>query len=186
MTNLRNAMVDDAATMAAIHIDAWQMACRGLVPDSFLAALDHEGAAERFRAFLDSGSAETYIVERNGHAIGHLTVGACRDDDLDSRSVAEIWGIHLAPMFWRRGIGTEVCRRAEEMLKARGAGRIVLWAFEGSDRARRFYGAMGYSPNGATKTIEVGAPLRAVRYSKELNSPAASPENAVGPEVEQL
>ena len=57
------------------------------------------------------------------------------------------------------------------MLSARGFGRIVLWVFEGNDSARRFYEAMGYTPDGATKIIEVGAPLPAIRYSRRL--PAA-------------
>ena len=182
--NLRNATPDDAATMAVVHIDAWRTAYEDLVPDSFLSALDHGRRTERFRTFLDSGSGETYIVERNGRAIGHLTVGPCRDDDLDERSVGEIWGIYLLPAHWRQGIGTQVCRRAEEMLSARGFSRIVLWMFEGNDRAKQFYEAMGYTPDGGTKVIEVGAPLPAVRYSKEVNSAAGPPEHVVDPEAE--
>jgi len=177
MMNLRSATPDDAATMAAVHIDAWRTAYRGLVPDSFLSALDHGHRTERFRTFLDSGSGETYIVERNGRAIGHLTVGPCRDDDLDERSVGEIWGIYLLPAHWRQGIGTQVCRRAEEMLNARGFGRIVLWVFEGNERARRFYEAMGYLPNGASKIIEAGTPLMTVRYFKTLPIVGAPPRS---------
>ena len=166
--NLRSAASDDAATMAAAHIDAWRTAYRDLVPDSFLSALDHGRRTEGFRDFLDSGSGETYIVERDGQALGHLTIGPCRDDDLDEWSVGEIWGIYVAPAHWRQGIGTQVCRRAEEMLRLRGFGRIVLWVFEGNDRAKRFYEAMGYTADGAVKCIEVGAPLPAVRHSRKL------------------
>ncbi len=180
MTNLRSATPDDAATMAAIHIAAWRTAYRGLVPDSFLSALDHGRRTERFRDFLDSGSGETYIVERDGQALGHLTIGPCRDDNLDERSVGEIWGIYIAPAHWRQGIGTQICRRAEEMLSARGFGRIVLWVFKGNDRAKRFYEAMGYTPDGATKIIEVGVPLPAIRYSRKL--PAA---DALSEEIEE-
>lgn len=182
--NLRSATPDDAATMAATHIDAWRAAYRGLVPDSFLSALDHGRRTEGFRDFLHSGSAETYIVERDGRAIGHLTVGPCRDEDLDERSVGEIWGIYLKPARWRQGIGTQVCRRAEEMLRAHGFGRIVLWVFEGNNRARRFYEAMGYTADGGTKVIEVGAPLPAARYSRQLNPAAVPSEDVVDPKAE--
>jgi RimJ/RimL family protein N-acetyltransferase len=174
--NLRNATPNDAAAMAAVHIDAWRTAYRGLVPDSFLAALDHGRRTERLREFLESGSGETYIVERDGRAIGHLTVGPCRDDDLDERTVGEIWGIYLAPGHWRQGIGTRVCQRAESMLRARGVRRSVLWVFEGNERARRFYEAMGYTPDEATKIIEVGAPLTAIRYRKDLPAGVAPTE----------
>ena len=166
--------------MAAIHVASWRTAYRGLVPESFLSALDHGRRTERFRAFLDSGSGETYIIEQNDEAVGHLTIGPCRDDDLDERTTAEIWGIYLFPAHWRRGIGTQVCRQAEEMLRARGFGRIVLWVLEGNNHARRFYEAMGYTINGRTKVIEVGTPLPAVRYSKKMD-PAAPTEDVVNP-----
>ena len=171
MMNFRDATPGDAATMATIHIDAWRTAYRGLVPDSFLATLDHEARTERFRKFLESSARDTHIIEHDGQAVGHLTIGPSRDNNLDQRSVGEIWGIYLLPTHWRRGIGTQVCRQAEAMLSARGFGWIVLWVFEGNDSARRFYEAMGYTPDGATKIIEVGAPLPAVRYSRRL--PAA-------------
>ena len=166
--------------MAAVHVAAWRAAYRGLVPDSFLAALDRDRRTARFRAFLESEAGDTYIIESDNEPVGHLTIGPCRNADLDERAVGEIWGIYLAPEHWRRGIGTQVCRRAERMLRQRGFGPIVLWVFEGNASARRFYEAMGYTPDGATKTIEVGVSLPAVRYRKEA-APLAS---AVGQEVD--
>jgi RimJ/RimL family protein N-acetyltransferase len=167
MIDLRCATPDDARTMAEVHIAAWRAAYRGLVPEPFLAALDRDRRTARFREFLASGAGDTYVIERGSEPVGHLTIGPCRDDDLDERTVGEIWGIYLAPAYWRRGIGTQVCRRAERILRARGFGPIVLWVFEGNASARRFYEAMGYAPDGATKTIEAGARLPAVRYRKD-------------------
>jgi RimJ/RimL family protein N-acetyltransferase len=172
MLNLRPAAPDDAATMATVHIDAWRTAYRGLVPGSFLAALDHGQRKERFRGFLETGARDAYIIEHEAAAIG-----PCRDDDLDAQSTGEIWGIYLAPAHWRQGIGTQVCREAEQMLRDRGFGRIVLWVFEGSNSARRFYEAMGYAPDGESRVIQTGAPLPAVRYRKDLPSQARASEN---------
>ncbi len=168
--------------MAAVHIDAWRAAYRGLVPDSFLATLDHDRRTARFREFLKREAGNTYIIESDNEPVGHLTVGPCRDADLDARTVGEIWGIYLSPAHWRRGIGTQVCRRAERMLRTRGFGPIVLWVFEGNASARSFYEAMGYTPDGAAKTIEVGASLPAVRYRKEPAPEAAPSESFVDQE----
>jgi len=184
MIDLRCATPDDARTMAAVHIAAWRAAYRGLVPESFLAALDRDRKTARFREFLKIGAGDTYIIESDNEPVGHLTIGPCRDADLDERVVGEIWGIYLAPGHWRRGIGTQVCRRAERILRARGFGPIVLWVFEGNASARRFYEAMGYAPDGATRTIEVGASLPAVRYRKEPISEAAPLESTVDQEVD--
>ena len=181
MIALRSATPDDARTMAAVHIAAWRAAYRGLVPDPFLAALDQDRRAARFREFLESGAGDTFIIESDNEPVGHLTIGPCRDADLDERTVGEIWGIYIAPEHWRRGIGTHVCRRAERILRARGFGPIVLWVFEGNASARWFYEAMGYTLDGATKTIEVGAPLPAVRYRM---NPTPRIKTAVNQEVD--
>jgi len=154
--------------MAAVHIAAWRAAYRSLVPEPFLAALDRDRRTARFREFLKIGAGDTYIIESDNEPVGHLTIGPCRDADLDERTVGEIWGIYLEPGHWRRGIGSEVCRRAEEMLSAQGFGSVTLWVFEGNGAARRFYEAMGFMPDGMTKTIDVGASLLAVRYTKRL------------------
>ncbi len=169
MIELRVATPDDAAAMAATHIGAWQSAYRGAVPDSFLDALDPERRADRFRQFLTSGTGETYVVVRQACVIGHVTIGPCRDEDLDSVVVGEIWGIYLRPQFWRLGIGAEVCRRVEGMLAGRGFLRIVLWTFEANESARRFYEAMGYALDGATQIISAGASVPAVRYRKKID-----------------
>ena len=40
---------------------------------------------------------------------------------------------------------------------------------EANDRARRFYEAMGYQFDGATKEVETGARLAEIRYRKNLD-----------------
>ena len=174
MIDLRRAIPDDAATMATIHIEAWRRAYHGLVPYEFLAALDHEQRTKRFRGFLETSARDSYIIEVDCAPVGHLTIGPCRDDDLDGQTVGEIRGIYLLPSFWRKGIGSEVCRRAEEMLAAQGFDLVVLWVFAGNDAARCFYEAMGYVPDGETKMIDVGADLPAVRYRKRLTDRSAN------------
>jgi RimJ/RimL family protein N-acetyltransferase len=181
VTNLRRATPDDAPALAAIHVDSWREAYRGLVPDSFLESLDRERRAARLRDFLDTTGHETYVVEVDGHIVGHLTVGPCRDEDLDDRTIGEIWGIYLAPTHWRRGIGTEVTRRAEEILSERALRQIVLWVFAGNRRGRSFYETLGYAADGAAKVIDVGAPLSAVRYRKMLASPPHRRSSYVSP-----
>jgi len=175
--NLRPAKSQDAPTIAAIHVATWREAYRGLVPESHLSQLDPQRSADRFRAFIGSGQAESYLIESERTTVGFLTIGPSRDNDHTGEDVGEIWGLYLAPAHWRCGLGMRACRRAEEILRAKGFGPIVLWVFEGNASARRFYEAMGYRPDGGRKIIEVGMPLPAVRYRKDapLRS-AAQPE----------
>ena len=59
-------------------------------------------------------------------------------------------------------------QEAERLLRSRGYRDIVLWVLEGNTMARRFYEAMGFTLDGVFKTVELGTPLKAVRYKKRL------------------
>jgi RimJ/RimL family protein N-acetyltransferase len=103
---LRRATPDDALALAKAHVDSWHGAYRGLVPDSFLGGFTVERRTKRFRESIAAGAEETYVVEEDGEVLGFLTLGKCRDSDVDDNTTGEIWGIYLAPKHWRKGIGT--------------------------------------------------------------------------------
>jgi GNAT superfamily N-acetyltransferase len=165
---LRRAKAEDASLLAQIHVDAWRAAYRGLVPDEHLAGLDPTSRADSWGRFLSEGLAETYVAVLDGKAVGFITFAGCRDESADAGETGEIWGIYLRPDSWRMGVGRKLCRFAEQSLESRGYGVAVLWVFEGNTAARRFYEVWGYHIDGATKTIDAGAPLWAVRYRKTI------------------
>jgi ribosomal protein S18 acetylase RimI-like enzyme len=166
--NLRRAQAEDAGKLAQVHVDAWQAAYRGVVPDSFLQGFTYQRREDAFRRALLTGLEETYLLEEIDRPVAILTIGASRDADLDASRTGEIWGIYIVPDRWRQGIGTALVRETEQMLRARGYGEIVLWVLEGNADARRFYEAMGFAVDGASKIVQLGIPLKAVRYRKML------------------
>ena len=101
-------------------------------------------------AGLGTGPEETHVVEEEGRLVGFVTLGGCRDPD-SGPAPGEIWGIYVDPGHWRNGIGTFAVREAERTLVDKGSTEAVLWVFEGNAQARRFYEAMGYTPDGAMK-----------------------------------
>jgi len=54
------------------------------------------------------------------------------------------------------------------MLASRGYFIVTLWVLVANNQARRFYEAMGFQTDGATKEVQLGIPLTAVRYRKKL------------------
>jgi ribosomal protein S18 acetylase RimI-like enzyme len=165
---IRRATPDDAEALASLHVAAWRAAYRGLVPEAVLARLDPAHRAQRFRDSLATGSEETYLAEEDGVTLGFLTLGACRDADVHPDETGEIWGIYLAPQHWRRGVGRALRRYGEGLLQARGYTLATLWVFRDNKPARRFYEAMGFTADGASKTLHLDADLEAVRCRKEL------------------
>jgi ribosomal protein S18 acetylase RimI-like enzyme len=166
--NIRRAKVEDAPTLARIHVDSWQAAYHDIVPDSFLQGFTYSKREEAFRKAITDNLEETYLVEDGESKVGILTIGASRDTDLDAKLTGEIWGIYLAPAYWRRGIGTLLAKEAERLLQLRGHMAVVLWVLEGNTAARRFYEAVGYLLDGQVKTVDLGKPLLVVRYHKSL------------------
>ena len=61
-----------------------------------------------------------------------------------------------------------LCQEGEIILQSRGYVEVVLWVFEANEQARGFYEALGCETDGATKVLDLGAPLTAVRYHKSL------------------
>jgi ribosomal protein S18 acetylase RimI-like enzyme len=167
---IRPATPEDALPLAIVHIDSWRSAYRGFVPASILDGLDYQRRAVRFRESLASHAEETYVAEEDGEILGFLTVGPCRDEDLDGEVTGEIWGVYLAPQHWRKGIGTALCHYGEQLLRSRGYRQAVLWVFADNAQARRFYEAVGFAADGASKVLHPGAPREAVRYRKGLEN----------------
>ena len=167
--NLRRAQVSDAPKLAKVHVDSWQVAYRGLVPDAFLQGFTYAKREDAFHRSLAANLEETYLLEDDERPVAILTVGPSRDDDLDVSQVGELWGIYIVPDHWRQGIGTRLVREAEGMLRSRGYREIVLWVLEGNMDARRFYEAMGFEQDGASRTLQLGRPLQAVRYRKAVD-----------------
>ena len=165
---IRRATPDDADALGRLHVDAWRAAYRGLVPDAFLDALSYDRWAQRFREWLSAQTLETYLAEQDGNVLGMLTIGACRDEDVDMEVTGEIWGIYLAPQYWRQGTGSVLCRYGERLLSGGGFQIATLWVFAGNERARRFYEAMGYTADGGRKVLDFGVPLEVIRYRKFL------------------
>ena len=165
--NLRRAQVNDAHKLAQVHVEAWQAAYRGIVPDAFLKGFTYQQREQAFKHALELKSEETYLLEENDSPVAILTIGPSRDEDLDAIRTGEIWGIYIAPGYWRRGIGRNLVQEAECLLKARGFHEIVLWVLEGNTAARNFYEVMGFHPDGASKIVVLGSPLNVVRYIKK-------------------
>jgi len=165
---IRRATPQDAEAVARIQVDTWRAAYRGLVPDAHLDQMSVERSTARHREALTEGRFEAYLAWEAGEAVGFVGVGSCRDEDVNAERVGEIWGIYVLLSHWGRRVGARLYRFAEQILRARGFSTVVLWVFAGNASARRFYEAMGYAPDGTSKILEVGKPLEAIRYRREL------------------
>jgi ribosomal protein S18 acetylase RimI-like enzyme len=165
---VRRATPDDASTLASLLAASWQAAYRGIVPDAYMDGVDATRWFQRLKDSLSEGSEEMHVAEIAGATVGLVAFGPCRDPDVHHEMTGEIRRIYVLPDYWRRGIGRTLCRYAEEALRRGGFRTCVLWVLVGNVRGRRFYEALGYATDGATKAVELGASLQSVRLYREL------------------
>lgn len=162
---IRFATPADVARIAEIHVQTWRAAYRDIVPESVLASLSVDRRAEEWRRGIDSNPKLVLVAEHGGRIDGWVAVGRGRDED--ARSDGEIYALYVSPERWQQGLGRALMQEGEEELWRRGVPRIVLWVLEQNDRARRFYDAAGYRPDGRDKDVRFDSTmLRELRYEK--------------------
>lgn len=169
MVTIREARPEDAAAVAAVHVRAWQVAYRGLIPDDHLDNLSVEDRASRY-AFGSThpASPQTILAVDDEVVRGFASIGRSRDDD--AHGSGEVFALYVDPSCWRKGIGrllmTEACAR----LRMLGFEEAVLWLLVGNEAAARFYRIDRWRPDGCRRQEDVwGVEVDVTRYRRSLS-----------------
>lgn len=65
MVSIRPAILDDAAAIAGVSVDSWRTACRGLVPEDYMAHLSYAETEVTWRRIIgDSEDTTTRVTQR--------------------------------------------------------------------------------------------------------------------------
>jgi ribosomal protein S18 acetylase RimI-like enzyme len=152
-----------------LHIRSWQWAYRGLIPDAYLDSLSatREQRIEQRRANLAALPPHNrwWIAEQAGSAVGFAMTGRSRDLDAVA-GTAEVYALYLAPEVAGQGIGRTLFAHSAADLRQRGFEQATLWVLESNQRARTFYEAAGWVPDGAKMSeARPGALLHEMRYT---------------------
>ncbi len=160
---IRPAREEDAANIARVHVRSWQTAYRGILPDSYLDALEPSSREERWREVLrpPMESRHTFVAEiatRQVDGIVGFASGGPERDGLTVEGIAykgEIYALYLLAEYRRQAIGHRLVAAATEWLIAEGMDSTVIWALRDNGPARAFYEALGGVVM-AEKTITIG------------------------------
>ncbi len=172
---VRQAVPEDADAIAAVHIQSWQAAYRGLLPDQFLDNLSQE--LQRRSQFWRTEIAtprtdkhEVWVVQTGKQLDGFAGIGPGRDSDSDT---GELYAIYVHPNRWQTGLGRALLRQATHRLEGHGYSTAFLWVLASNARARRFYEIAGWTFDGVTKLethpegFELHEVLYRIRFGRE-------------------
>lgn len=162
---VRPAEPRDAAGIARVHVQTWQEAYAGLVPDDYLAALDLDRRTTIWSHDLAPGSQiRAWVATVDEAVMGFVSLGPALDEDAEYRAL-QVYAIYLDSSMWGSGAARELLRTALAEVPPRIP--VTLWVFEGNERARHFYRRHGFQPDGTERIQELGgADLLEVRYRR--------------------
>ncbi|MFI6421644.1 GNAT family N-acetyltransferase [Streptomyces sp. NPDC050842] len=182
-TAIREAIPEDAAALAAVHVLSWRAAYRDLLPGPYLDALDPEERAAVWHARLTAQDRPTVLLatEADGRVVAFSCFRAWPDgaeqadgtaDEpgaLDPATTAELAALYSLPEVWGTGVGRTLLAASTESLAAAGFRTAALWVLAGNARGRRFYEAAGWRPDGTTvRDVTGGRELEELRYRRAL------------------
>ena len=167
-TVLRPATLDDAATLAHLHVASWQWAYRGLLDADHLASLDPVARTPVWAERLSSTKGRTVVADRAGRVVGFVTFGAAQDGDA-APAVGHVYAIYVDESVQGTGVGKALMVHALQALAADGPTEATLWVLESNTLARTFYERGGWRPDGATRDEQIGASsAHELRYRRSL------------------
>ncbi|PTA68823.1 GNAT family N-acetyltransferase [Deinococcus arcticus] len=163
MPTIRPAMPEDAAAIAALHVDSWRETYAGLMPDDFLARMTDEAQRARRAAFwaqnIAAGTDVVLVAEEGGAVIAFASGGAARDH---AGYDAELLTLYSRRAAQGRGTGRALLRAVAGQLQARGARNLALWVLD-VNPTRAWYARQGAAEAGEKVEPIPGGQLREVR-----------------------
>ncbi len=155
---IRTAVPDDAAELARLHVDCWDDAYTGLMPQSILderrANVDQR--AQRWREILETHDRNRVAVDPDG-LIGFACAGPVQDEDLEGDVDVQLQALYVRGPWWGSGVGYALFR---EVVGDRAA---YLWVLANNQRAISFYERQGFRLDGTEDMHEEGLHARMVR-----------------------
>ena len=149
---IRPANAADAAAIARVHVDTWRTAYRGIVPQSYLDALDVAARTEGWNAEIGKGDSFIFVAEEAGAVCGFIGGGMARESMQEYD--AELYAVYVLAGEQRRSVGTRLLSALADVLIQHGFSRLMVWVLA-DNPCRNFYAQLGGVPF-AEKPIEIG------------------------------
>jgi GNAT superfamily N-acetyltransferase len=168
---VRPATARDAQTIAEIHVAAWQVAYKDLVPEDDLKNISIEKRLGMWKEAIEYGDPQVLVATEGDQVVGF--VGFDRSRDKGSKAtMGEIWALYVQPSHWRQGVGLALWDGARDGLKEEGCTHVTQWVLMGNERALAFaeHGA-GFKREMTTlKTVPMGSvKVEEIRLKRTLD-----------------
>jgi GNAT superfamily N-acetyltransferase len=165
MTSLviRHAVAADAPAIAHVHVESQRSAYRGILPETYLAALSEADRRSLWERVLGRVRNRDFVVvaEHEARIVAFVHGGPERSGDLEF--TGEIYALYLLAEHRGLGIGTQLFRGAAALLRDAGMFRMKLLALR-DNAFRRFYDKHGGREIGVQSVVIAGQEFPEIVY----------------------
>lgn len=138
LLKIRKANIDDAASIAKVHVDSWKSTYVGILPEAFLQTLTYE--PKRWQENIRKQT--IYIAEdQSGHIVGFAIGGKERTGNY-SEYEGELYAIYLLEEHQGNRIGKRLFQTVVNQLHQERINSMVVCVLA-ENKAAYFYEAMG-------------------------------------------
>jgi ribosomal protein S18 acetylase RimI-like enzyme len=146
--SIRSANIDDAQTIADLHVKVWRHTYQDLAPAEARAVLNEQHRGKMWREKLSSNDSSqiVLIAEIDNRMIAIGAAGGSSESIFDGRG--EIKFLYVDPEFKRRGIGRALLAQLAIHLRKMHYQGAALSVVKGNETAIAFYEALDGRPAG--------------------------------------
>jgi len=167
---IRRASISDAETVGGIHVQSWNVAYRGIMPDDVIARTDLAYRTAFWAERIADPEWPVYLIEESGRCVAFCQMIPTRDADDDATRVGHITSIHVLPERRGFGFGRALMDHVLDEFARRGFAEVTLWVLQENKSARAFYEKYGFRQDGGTR-VYPKTQVPEVRYRIKLPVP---------------
>ena len=160
---------EDADALAEVHVRCWRESYAHVMPADYLAALDVEERAQRWRERIAAPQEghSSLVATADGQVVGFAHAGPSRDEPAEPP--LELYAMYLLAAHHGSGLAQRL------VTAALGDSPASLWVLADNPRAQAFYSRNGFVADGSTSTHGPtgAAEIRMVR-AQAVRAPAGS------------
>jgi ribosomal protein S18 acetylase RimI-like enzyme len=164
---IRRATATDAGRVARIHVESWNVAYRGIMPDDVIARTDLAYRTRFWSERIADPEWPVFLLEEEGECRAFCQMIATRDLDDDPKRVGHITSLHVLPQWRGRGYGGVLMEHVLREFRRRGFDVVTLWVLEENSSARRFYEKNQFHLDGGRR-VYPATQVPEVRYRRRL------------------
>lgn len=160
----RNAEMTDAAAIAALHAQSWQVNYRNSMSADYLENVAPQERLDVWTARMNNPLPTRWILlaEEDGELLGFI----CLERDQDQRWGALVDNLHVNGNYQGRGIGRQLMRQGVEHLRKNATStNFYLWVLTDNTQAIEFYQRVNGRQVGPAEThVLAGNEVAVYRY----------------------